>query len=119
MRARSLAIGETTLALVAGVFMWAQSPAGSGSEPDAAAGAGGAKNAAPVIPLELQVEYFRTDGALAHLQAQLAEAQTEYEAAVKAITKACGPDAAPVLTQDKKHLFCVAQPKEMPPAPKK
>ena len=66
-------------------------------------------NTLPVIPIELQAEYFRTDGVLAHLRADLAVAQTEYEAAVKAMVEACGKDSAPTLTQDKKHLFCVAQ----------
>jgi hypothetical protein len=69
----------------------------------------------PVIPIELQAEYFRTDGVLAHLRAELAAANAEYEAAVKAMIDACGKGAAPTLTQDKKHLFCVAQ----PPAPVK
>jgi hypothetical protein len=99
VRARSLAIGALALAAIAQVVPT------SGADPESAKTA-----AAPVIPLELQVEYFRTDGALAHLQAQMAEAQSEFEAAVKAVVRACGPDSAPTLTQDKKHLFCVAQP---------
>lgn len=69
----------------------------------------------PVIPIELQMEYFRTDGALAHLRAELDKANAEYEAAVNAMVKACGEGSSPTLTQDKKHLFCVAQ----APAPKK
>ena len=72
------------------------------------AGGSGAP-AAPVIPVELQLEYFRTDGVLAHLKAELAEANAEYEAAFKAIVKACGDTSDPLLTQDKKHLFCVAR----------
>jgi hypothetical protein len=72
-----------------------------------AGGSGGP--AAPVIPVELQLEYFRTDGVLAHLKAELAEANAEYEAAFKAIVKACGENSDPLLTQDKKRLFCVAR----------
>ena len=65
---------------------------------------------APTIPLDHQLEYFRTDGRLAHLRAELAEANTEYEAAVKTVVKDCGEGSGPLLTQDQKHLFCVAQP---------
>jgi hypothetical protein len=75
--------------------------------------------AAPVIPVELQLEYFRADGVLAHLRAELADANAEYEAAVKAVVKACGEGSGPVLTADKKHLFCVAQPPAAAAAPKK
>jgi hypothetical protein len=65
------------------------------------------------IPIELQAEYFRSDGVLAHLKAEMADAQTDFEAAVKAVVAACGADSAPTLTADRKHLFCVAK----PPAP--
>jgi hypothetical protein len=85
----------------------------SGGDKEMTAGGSGAKPA-PVIAIELQAEYFRTDGVLAHLRADLDKAQAEYEEAVKAVVKACGEGSAPTLTQDKKHLFCVAQ-----PAPKK
>ncbi|HEV8500424.1 MAG TPA: hypothetical protein VGR63_02520 [Casimicrobiaceae bacterium] len=65
--------------------------------------------AAATIPLDHQLEYFRTDGRLAHLRAELAAANTEYEAAVKVVVKDCGEGSGPVLTQDGRHLFCVAQ----------
>jgi hypothetical protein len=81
--------------------------------------AGSGAPAAPVIPVELQLEYFRADGVLAHLRAELADANAEYEAAVKAVVKACGEGSGPVLTADKKHLFCVAQPPAAAAAPKK
>jgi hypothetical protein len=106
--------------LVAGALALAQTasgPAGLPLGPGAAeqlAKDAAAKDA-PVIPLELQMEYFRTDGVLAHLRAELAAASAEYDAAVKAMLDACGKGAAPVLTADKKRLFCVAQ----PPAPVK
>lgn len=72
---------------------------------------------APVIALELQVEYFRTDGVLSRLRAQITAAQADYDAAVAALVKACGAKAQPTLTQDQKRLFCVAI--AAPPAGKK
>jgi hypothetical protein len=69
---------------------------------------------APVIPIEQQAEYFRADGVLAHLKAEMADAQKDFEDAVKAVVATCGADAAPTLTADRKHLFCVAK----APAPK-
>ena len=83
----------------------AQSPPSGGTP---GAGESGAKPA-PVIPIELQAEYFRADGVLAHLRADLAQANTDYEAAVKAIVKACGDGAVPVPTDDKKRLYCAAK----------
>jgi hypothetical protein len=79
-------------------------PAGAGVSPNG-------KDPAPVIPLELQLEYFRTDGILSRLRAEIEKASAEYEAAIAAMVKACGEGSAPTLTQDKKRLFCVAQPK--------
>jgi hypothetical protein len=102
-------------ALALALAALAQTPSGPAALP---LGPGAAEQMAkeqPVIPLELQMEYFRTDGVLAHLRAELAAASAEYDAAVKAMVEACGKGAAPVLTQDKKRLFCVAQ----PPAPPK
>jgi hypothetical protein len=103
--------------LVAALVALAQTPSGPAGLPR---GAGVDKdgNLLPkeqVIPIELQAEYFRTDGVLAHLRAELAQANAEYEAAVKAMLEACGKGSTPTLTADKKHLFCVAQ----PPAPPK
>lgn len=72
---------------------------------------------APVIPIELQAEYFRSDGVLAHLRADLAQANADYEAAVKAILAACGAGYIAVPTEDKKHLYCAVQPAAA--APKK
>jgi hypothetical protein len=102
--------------LISALAVLAQSGGGDGAKdapkPEAA-------KPAPVIAIELQAEYFRTDGVLAHLKADLDKAQAEYEEAVKAVVKACGEGSAPTLTQDKKHLFCVAQSPAQAAAPKK
>ena len=90
----------------------------------AQSGAGDGKNEAPakpapVIPIELQAEYYRADGVLAHLQAELTKANADYEAAVKAIVKACGDGFIAVPTEDKKRLYCAVSQANQQPAPKK
>lgn len=86
-----------------------QLPSGAGGSAPAAA-------KAPEITLEHQLEYFRTDGRLAHLRAEVAEANAEYDAAVAAVRKDCGADAIPLPAQDNRRLVCVAT---KPPEAKK
>lgn len=62
---------------------------------------------APLIPMELQAEYFRADGVLARLRADLEHAQADYDAAVAAIVKACGTGFNVAPTPDRKNLMCV------------
>jgi hypothetical protein len=69
-----------------------------------------AKDKPPVIPMELQAEYFRTDGILAHMKAEMDKANADYEAAIKAMLKSCGDHFTPIMAPDKKTLVCVAQP---------
>lgn len=61
----------------------------------------------PPIPMELQAEYFRADGVLARLRADIERAQADYDAAVAALVKACGEGFNVAPTPDRKNLMCV------------
>ena len=66
----------------------------------------------PVIPPELQAEYFRADGTLAHLKpVGWDEAQADLMKAVVEIQKACGEKFSATMID--KRLVCVAKP-ELP-----
>ena len=98
--------GVALAALVASAL--AQTPSG----PDSLA-----PLVAPPVPIALEAEYFRTDGVLARLRAELDRANAEYEAAVKALVEVCGAGFVPAPTQDKKHLYCArVTPPPKPPA---
>jgi hypothetical protein len=88
----------------------ASGPAAIPLGPGATAEMGKDASKVPVIPIELQAEYFRTDGILAHMRAEMDKANTDYEAAVKAMLAACGKGFSPTMTPDKKNLVCAAQP---------
>ena len=103
MKLAALWLACTALAVALGVL--AQAPSGPAGLP---LGAGVTEQ----IPLELQLEYFRTDGIVQRLKAELEHASAEYEAAVAAVVKACGDGATPQMTSDKKRLLCVAKPKQ-------
>jgi hypothetical protein len=107
-----------TAFLAAAALNAADEKAAPAAKAPAAAAAPADEKPAAMISAELQMEYFRTDGALAHLKADLERANAEYDAAVSALVKACGEGNAPTLTQDKKRLFCVAQPAAAPAAKK-
>ena len=62
----------------------------------------------PAIPADLETEYFRADGVLAHLAPTVQEAQADMQKAVSAVQKACGEKFGPSLVD--KHLVCVAKP---------
>lgn len=101
-------------AIIAALAAAALAQSGGGAAGDTNGKNEPAAKPAPVIPIELQAEYYRADGVLAHLQGELAKANADYEAAVKAILKACGEGFVAAPTDDKKHLYCAVQP--APPA---
>jgi hypothetical protein len=99
-----------SIALLA-ISAFAQQASGPANiPPGPGAAAETAKDKPPVTPMELQAEYFRTDGILAHMRAEMDKANADYETAIKAMLKACGEHFAPIMAPDKKTLVCVAQP---------
>jgi hypothetical protein len=57
------------------------------------------------IPIAVQMEFFRADGAAAHAQLALGEAEADLQKAIRAAIAACGSEAAPTLVN--KQLICV------------
>lgn len=76
-----------------------------------------AADKAPVISPEIEGEYYRADGKVAHMRAEWEAANADVQAAVLAIQKACG-DKYTVL-MDGKHLVCAPKPEPPKATPTK
>lgn len=69
---------------------------------------------APAIPAEVEAEYYRADGAVAHMQSTWEAANADLQKAAAALGAACGARFVPFVQG--KHLVCTPKPEDPPKA---
>lgn len=70
--------------------------------------------AAPIISPDVEGEYYRADGAVAHMQSAWEAANADLQKAAAALGTACGTKFVPFMQG--KHLVCVPKPEDPPKA---
>lgn len=62
----------------------------------------------PVVPAEVEAEYYRADSVVAHMEPGYNAAMADRQAAAAAVVKACGDKFMP--NQEGKHIVCQVKP---------
>lgn len=69
---------------------------------------------APTIPADVEAEYYRADGAVAHMQSAWESANADLQKAAAALGTVCGAKFVPFMQG--KHLVCAPKPEDPPKA---